>query len=365
MSSTPLTNSDTPAKPARNSSVELLRILAMCGVVILHYNNQTIGGGLRYASGAGYSALFFLESLFICAVNLYVLISGYFMCTSQKRSLSKPFALLVQVCVFSAGIYLVRCIVSGGFSLKSLVSAVVPNNYFVILYVTLYLISPYINLVLKKLTDKQFHVLVVLLLTLFSLWPTLVDMLVRISGRSSFSGLSTINAFDSQRGYTIVQFVLMYVLGAYIRRNEQMLRKLPALVMLAGCVAAICGWAALSTADAWAYSNPFVILCACFALLIALGRPFQSKLINRLAAGAFTCFLLHDLFIHHIGIEKAATSSLPILLAHVILSAIGIYLVCWFAYWVWDLVTKPLFRFAEKRFAKLDPLFSITEPKEP
>jgi len=148
MSSVRLTNSDThtssPAKPARNSSVELLRILAMCGVVILHYNNKSIGGGLGYATGAGYVALFILESIFICAVNLYILISGYFMCTSQKRSLSKPFALLVQVCIFGAGIYILRCLVSGGWSLKSLLSSMVPNNYFVMLYVAVSAIGIYL-----------------------------------------------------------------------------------------------------------------------------------------------------------------------------------------------------------------------------
>ena len=35
----------------RNSGIELLRILAAMGVIILHYNNAEIGGGLKYAAG--------------------------------------------------------------------------------------------------------------------------------------------------------------------------------------------------------------------------------------------------------------------------------------------------------------------------
>ena len=31
----------------RESNIELLRILAMLGVIILHYNNPSIGGGYR------------------------------------------------------------------------------------------------------------------------------------------------------------------------------------------------------------------------------------------------------------------------------------------------------------------------------
>ena len=32
----------------RNSSIELLRIISIIGVVGLHYNNATVGGGFRY-----------------------------------------------------------------------------------------------------------------------------------------------------------------------------------------------------------------------------------------------------------------------------------------------------------------------------
>lgn len=32
----------------RDSNIELLRILAIMGVVVLHYNNWNIGGGSRY-----------------------------------------------------------------------------------------------------------------------------------------------------------------------------------------------------------------------------------------------------------------------------------------------------------------------------
>lgn len=32
-------------KAKRQSNIELLRIMTMCGVIVLHYNNATIGGG--------------------------------------------------------------------------------------------------------------------------------------------------------------------------------------------------------------------------------------------------------------------------------------------------------------------------------
>ena len=38
-------------KAKRQSNIELLRIMTMCGVIVLHYNNATIGEGLAYAQG--------------------------------------------------------------------------------------------------------------------------------------------------------------------------------------------------------------------------------------------------------------------------------------------------------------------------
>ena len=86
-------------KKERQSNIELLRILAIMGVIVLHYNNAEMGGG-----GLGYVAkdsinewvLRFFESVFICAVDLFVLITGYFMCKSQI-SIRKYVKLFLEV----------------------------------------------------------------------------------------------------------------------------------------------------------------------------------------------------------------------------------------------------------------------------
>lgn len=63
----------------RLSNIELLRILAMSGVVILHYNNVAMDGALAYVehNSINYYVLLFLESLTICAVDLFILISFF------------------------------------------------------------------------------------------------------------------------------------------------------------------------------------------------------------------------------------------------------------------------------------------------
>ena len=93
----------------RESGIELLRILAMCGVVLLHINEKalpdcTVGSG-------NYYILETIESINICAVDLFIMISGYFLCVSQKRVLLKPLALFIQVVVFAQVNFLVRVLI--------------------------------------------------------------------------------------------------------------------------------------------------------------------------------------------------------------------------------------------------------------
>ena len=57
-------------KTKRNSSIELLRIISMIGVVILHYNNASMGGalGMVLDGSPNQYYLYLIESLFVCGV---------------------------------------------------------------------------------------------------------------------------------------------------------------------------------------------------------------------------------------------------------------------------------------------------------
>ena len=79
------------SKQERQSNIELLRIISMFGIIILHYNNTLIGKAFTYAAGneVNYNILFVLESIFICGVDLFMIISGYFMSFRSKRNVWK------------------------------------------------------------------------------------------------------------------------------------------------------------------------------------------------------------------------------------------------------------------------------------
>lgn len=318
----------------RNSAIELLRIVAMMGVVILHYNNKEIGGGFSYVQefSANYMLLYFVEAVAISAVDIYILITGYFLSDRQKRSLYRPFELLFQVCFFKVVLYLIDSYINNAFSVKTLVACLIPNNYFVILYCTLYLISPLLNRAFSSLSLEKMKKAVILLLFLFSVWPIGADLLNEIMQKEYF-GLSTIGMYGSQSGYTIVIFVLMYCIGAYLRRITPQLPSKTKCLFSFGILAFIeFVWSIVERNfyqeyyTAWHYDNPVVIGMAVSIFCFFVQFRIQQKWINKLATAGFVCFLIHQPILKYIGIEHAVQQNSIILLMHMIFWVICIYI---------------------------------------
>lgn len=359
----------------RKSNLELLRILAMFGVIVLHYNSNGGVGGFTYApeGSLNYYMLYFLEAIAISSVNLFVLITGYFMCESLKRDTIKPFKLLVQVILFrEAGFVLAYMlgVLSTGRSFLSkdlvigLLTSLVPNNYFVILYIALYMVSVYLNKVLKALDEGKLRQMLIILVVLFSVWTTLVDVLCATTGLE-FIGLSTVGIDGAQKGYTVVNFLLMYCIGAYLRsisHKSYNTGKMVTLYLISLVLITVWSLPNFVFSDklapvAWEYCNPLVIGSAvlCFLIFKQL-KIKQSKIINNIAKGSFTVYLAHTWFIPYIGVERFSNGNVLVQLLHVLLSCLLIYGVCWIMYCIYELITAPLFRWLEKKlhFHKID-----------
>lgn len=337
-------------KYERQSNIELLRIISMLGVIILHYNNKTFGGGLQYAiaNSINYYILMVLESLCICAVNLFMLISGYFSCMRKRTTLQKPIALITQVVILSFAWNLICGVVKGTLTIKGIVASLVPANYFVILYIAVYLLSPYLNILYDRITNK----FIILLFILFSIYPTLVEVFSQITGGDWF-GLSTIGAYGSQWGYQIVNFILMYYMGMYIRKNIQKLEKIETsklFLTLCGIVLLITVWSCISEMAgysrnmAWIYCNPLVVVEAALVFIIFEKIDFGSvKWINQLSAACFTVFLVHGYFITHIKIDWAVHQNVFIMSGHILICVILIYLAGFVVYKIFDFFWKKVY----------------------
>lgn len=200
---------------SRNSGIELLRILMAFGIVVMHFNNVSIGGGYQYVEkgSVNYYFLTVFQGIALCSVNVFILIMGYFMVQKKEVSYSKAGRLFIEAVVFHIVSYIVMIGISKQEgSVHDFVIACFPSYYFVILYITLFLIASYINMILTGLTKKQYQIMLAILFGLFSIWPMVTDIIGNLL-ETQWLGLSTVGMYGAQNGYTIVWFVVMYCWG--------------------------------------------------------------------------------------------------------------------------------------------------------
>ena len=75
-------------------------MLSILGVLFLHYNNNpAYGSTFDYLSYGSINLIILdlFESFSICAVNVFILISVFFLVKNNSRSLFKPVKLLFEV----------------------------------------------------------------------------------------------------------------------------------------------------------------------------------------------------------------------------------------------------------------------------
>ena len=309
------------------------------------------------------------ESLFICAVDLFIMISGYFLCKTKKRSLGKIFFLIVQCVIMNALIYLVKLLLQGGtFSLSGFVSSFALFPYFLVLYSITYILSPWVNIIIERLSLKQFRYLLVLLFLIFSVYGIIIDTLP-VFAAWNWQQMSPIGLYGNGAGYTVVNFMLCYLFGAYVRKSrEEPSANVPSLkiwILTAFCIVFCIGlWAYFIGYTQFNYNNPLVILAAVAFLQISLNLNFSSRLVNELSKGAFTCYLIHGFFLKYLSVEFHVKSAWYIMTLHIIVSAVLIYLASYLVYKLYSLCTDPLVRKLSKHIDRLyQPSFEQPESK--
>ena len=280
------------SKP-RNSNLELFRIITMLVIVAHHY---VVNSGLMPVIWENYPSL---KSLFLLilgwggktGINCFVLITGYFMCTSQI-TLRKGLKLFLEV-EFYKILFFAIFVLSGyaeltpKFAIKSLMPIVSIKDGFVSCYLVFFLFIPFLNILIKGMTKRQHQLLLGLCLIIFSILPTI---LIKVN----FSYVSW--------------FMVIYLIGSYLRLYppQWSLSHKKVSLGLTGCMllsfTSVWGGAQMFTlfnknlcyflvADS---NKPLAVSTAVFAFLFFKNLKFgYSKIINTIAASAFGVLLIH------------------------------------------------------------------------
>jgi len=187
----------------RETGFELLRIIAMFLIGAVHVMNY--GGMLSNALPQTIKWQKLIYSVFTISVNVFVLISGYFMINSKLKP-KKLLFLWLQVLAYSVGSYIVSCLCfKTKFSLYQFAQRWLPvifNKYwFFTAYFLLVLISPFLNKILHNSTKKELTFLVCVLL--------LVVICCNTFPIKSVVSLSA--------GYSLIWFCFLYIFAGFLR----------------------------------------------------------------------------------------------------------------------------------------------------
>lgn len=285
-------------KTERNSNIELLRIILMIMVVTLHFNNGDMGGAFNLVGESTINSfiLYFLESISICAVNCFMIISGYFLAYNHKVKLSKIVDLYTIVTLYSLLDYITCCIVtSDQFSISRFILRFIPANYFAIFYIVTYIFSPFIVKIFDSTNKKQQNILLISVLTILTVYPFFIDILQNLSNRD-FSSLSTITLNGSCAGYTIVQFFTDLIIGIYLARH-QINVKTKILLPIFFTSSILMTILAKKIPSVYNYDSFFTIINAVCLFLIFNNFSLKNKPINFISKSMFAVYCIHTSFI--------------------------------------------------------------------
>lgn len=196
-------------KKKRMANMEVLRILAMMMVVMLHYlsKGQVLPAMTEPLDINGYVA-WVLETVSIVAVNVYMLISGFFL-TESKFRCTRLIQLVCQVLFYSLLVPVILMAVGvlsvNDLNLYKLLQYGLPvemeQYWFATAYVMLYLLTPILRCAVHHMQKTQLKVTIIILLLFWSVNKSLLPVRLTID----------------ELGYDALWFVCVYLCAAYIR----------------------------------------------------------------------------------------------------------------------------------------------------
>lgn len=324
------------ARGARQSNMELLRIVSMAMILLLHVDGASVG--LPYADGLATLAdprnvwRLAVESFAIIGVNCFTLISGYFGIRLKFRSI---LSFLFQCVFYAVAMYLIAAfyrIVPFSWSVwfEQFLVLTHTDLWYIPAYFILMLLAPFLNEGCERLSKKAFS-MILLVFVLFNVW----------------AGWWWKGAFNPT-GYTAIQLVMMYLIGRYIKLYRVLAEVKRGiwtalyLIFTLGILAS----ALWLQGRAFAYNSPAVIAASVAFFLIFRSMSFASWTVNFVARSSFAVYLIHKAPAIWVGVMKPGvvalwrSSSLALFSLYALLIVIGVFLIAI----LFDTLRRRLFR---------------------
>ena len=273
---------------ARQSNIELLRIIATLFIVIVHCNGWFLEqGGVKLVGNETVTDIWrvLVQSVTIIGVDLFVLISGYFSIRPKVKSIVNLFTILV---FFYVGCYLLNCFLGNQlFSYRTLLKncfAFSRENWFIQCYLFLMLLSPLVNVYMQNISKNGASIFFAIFI-LSAFW---------------FGDVRQSEYFYFNGGYSVTSLLLIYVVGRYIRLyGEEFLKRYSSkMILLAWLICTfvigiIMYYFPEESNRFLTYCSPIILLSASLFFVLFARISFQSKVVNWIGSSCLAVFILH------------------------------------------------------------------------
>ncbi len=282
----------------RNSSIDLLRIISMILIVFHHF---AFHGGFKWQTNSVTISHFWYNFIYgggKIGVNIFVLISGYFLIdrkTSVFSYIRRILKFWGQVFFYSFVIFFISVIVDmKNFGMQSLIKMCFPITFsswwFASTYFVLLLIHPFLNEFLNNLKKESYQKLLILLIVCWSIIPTFIN--------------------SEYQGNSFLWFVTLYAIAGYEKKYKfrieftskhyfKLCFLFSLLTYLCGVIFIVIGkkWNIFATHETYLYGQeklPILLVSLTLFLAFTRWKMNYHKWINITASATFGVYLIHD-----------------------------------------------------------------------
>lgn len=347
----------------RDSNYELLRTISMFLIVLYH----TILHGRVLENTTGVLNFVFNLILIICVVhvNCFILIMGYYQSKSKfkiKKIISFIFQVFFYNLVINSVLKITHLVEYTNIDFLNQISPFNLSSYwFIQCYIVTYLLSPFINKFIEK-TDKT----------------TLKKLIGVLIGCICIFPYFTFSKFYSSTGFGVEQFILMYFIGAYVRKYNLIDKTFEMInIVQRRCIYIIIFMICIifnfslyilglymQNLDSnilrfvaeninWFirfYNNPIIVIQSVAVFLLFGTFQFKNKFINNVSALSLGVYFIHQSYYIKnnlymwIGLDTGNIRYGKSFILNVIVVSILIYIACLFI----EKIRQLLFKYANK-----------------
>lgn len=272
----------------RNYAIDLLRIIAMLMVLTLHIN---LFGGFFNIKGSPLYELSILlyEHLSIVAVNVFVIISAWFLCDGHTAT-KKVFQLLITIIFWTIVTEFVAALLGEKITIYDIAKSIPVIGYsygFLSGYMIMYMVSPYLNIILGSISQRQKFLIAFGIVLLFSFFAPITS-----SGYLKIGG-----------GYHFAWFIGLYLVTAIIKHSQRQIGKYVylCLYVILAIIGTLGDYYNINVIGSRDYNNIIVLIESfCIFLFfskITINNDKIVRWIAFLAPFSFAVFLIHANFV--------------------------------------------------------------------